>query len=188
MADSVLWLHLWGAKLEQAEIITRSYQMGPSHGDWCVDGQDVTVGVDGSFLVTGVVIENGEFIAEDASWLQLVHKDRYINLAKLNPVLRSIKWCCNGRQVWFPQTDSASVHHWISDTLSKKMRVYTKAASEMLIRHQLTILGELTSEHEMVIYGTLVKCHKNQAKQWWLDEIQKRTESTELACAATSND
>ena len=45
-------------------------------------------------------------------------------------------------QLW---TDSACMHSWISDTLSGKTRVYTKAALEMLIRHWLTTFGELTS-------------------------------------------
>ena len=70
----------------------------------------------------------------------------------------------------------------------------TKAASEMLIKHQLNTLQELVSEYGLVINITLVKSHENRAGQFtrvpqqWLDGFQKKKESIELACAATSNE
>ena len=70
-----------------SEIITKATQTDPSHSDWCVDGQDVTVWVDASLLVTGVVIENGRSIAEDTSWLRPVHEDRHINMTEIDAVL-----------------------------------------------------------------------------------------------------
>ena len=65
-----------------AKIIARASQTNPSHGDWCVNGHDVTMWVNASSLATYVVIENGGSLAEDASWLQLVHKYRHINLVQ----------------------------------------------------------------------------------------------------------
>ena len=51
------------------EIVMRSSQTDPARGDWCVNGQEVTVWVDASSLATGVAIEyDGAFI-ENASWL-----------------------------------------------------------------------------------------------------------------------
>ncbi len=64
------------------EIMMRSSQTDPAHGDWCADGQEVTVWVDASSLATGVAIEY------DASWLRPVHADKHINLAELVAVLR----------------------------------------------------------------------------------------------------
>ena len=51
------------------EIVMRSSQTDPAHGDWCADGQEVTVCVDASSLATGVAIEYAGAIIEDASWL-----------------------------------------------------------------------------------------------------------------------
>ena len=51
------------------EIVLRSLQTDPAHGDWCVNGQEVTVWVDASSLVTGVAIEYDGAIIEDARWL-----------------------------------------------------------------------------------------------------------------------
>ena len=127
-----------------AEIITRASQMDPSHGDWCMARQDVTMWVDASFLASGVVIENSRSIAEDASWLRLMHKNRHIYLAELNAILRGINLELQWKaRVIHLQKDSACVHSWISDTLTKKMQVHTKAASEMLIRYWLATLQEL---------------------------------------------
>ena len=70
------------------EIILRSSQTDPAHGDWCVNGQEVTVWVDASSLATSVAIEYDGAIIEDASWLRPVHADKHINLAELDAVLR----------------------------------------------------------------------------------------------------
>lgn len=61
------------------------------------------------------------------------------------------------------KTDSAYIHHWISDMLSRKMKVCTKAMSEMLIRRQLGTLNELAMEYELIIDVGLIRSHENQA-------------------------
>ena len=65
-------------------------QTDPLHDDWCVDGQDVSLWADASLLATSVVIESGEAMAEDVSWLQPMTEDKHINLAKLDAVLQGI--------------------------------------------------------------------------------------------------
>lgn len=55
----------------EPDLGRRFHQSGTnrsSDGDRCVDRQDVTVWVDVSSLATGVVIESGGAVAEDASW------------------------------------------------------------------------------------------------------------------------
>ena len=117
------------------EIILRSSQTDPAHNDWCMNSQEVTVWVDESSLVTSVAIEYDGAIIEDASWLRPVHPDKHINLAELDAVLRHVNLALYWRASVIPlRTDLACVHRWISDTLSRKARVRTKAASEMLIR------------------------------------------------------
>ena len=41
----------------QLDVFVRVVQTDSAHGDWCIDGQDVTVWVDMSLLATGVVIK-----------------------------------------------------------------------------------------------------------------------------------
>ena len=48
--------------------------------------------VDMSLLATDVVIESGGAVAKDPSWLQPMNKDKHINLAELNAVLRGINF------------------------------------------------------------------------------------------------
>ena len=54
--------------------------------------------MDANSLATNV-FENDGSIAEDASWLQLIHKDWHINLVEINAILRGVNLVCNGRQV-----------------------------------------------------------------------------------------
>ena len=134
------------------KIVMRSSQTDPARGDWCVDGQEVTVWVDASSLATGVAIEYDGAIIEDASWLRPVHADKHINLAELDAVLRGINLALHWKaSAIHLRTDSACVHRWISDTLSGKARVRTKVALEMLIRRQLSTLQELAAEYRLTI-------------------------------------
>ena len=52
-----------------SDIVVRLAQKDPMQGDWCVDGNEVTVWIDVSSLATGVVVESGESLIEDACWL-----------------------------------------------------------------------------------------------------------------------
>ena len=173
------------------EIVMRSSQTDPTRGDWCVNGQEVTVWVDASALATGVAIEYDGAIIEDESWLQPVHADKHINLAELDTVLRGINLVLHWKaSVIHLRTDSAYVPQWISDTLSGKARVRTKAASEMLIRQ----LQELAAEYRLTIDVALVKSHVNRTDpltrvpQRLLDTFQKEAEPTELVCTASMSE
>ena len=76
--------------------------------------------VDASSLATSVAIEYDRAIIEDASWLQPVRADKYINLAELDAVLRGINLALHWRAGMIHlRTDSACVHEWISDTVWK---------------------------------------------------------------------
>ena len=117
------------------EIVLRSSQTDPAHSDWCANGQEVTVWVDASSLATGVAIECDGAIIENASWLRPVHTDKHINLAELDAMLRGINLALHWRASMIHlQTDSACMHQWISDTLSRKARVRIKVVAEMLIK------------------------------------------------------
>ena len=174
------------------EIVMRSSQTDPARGEWCTNGQEVTVWVNASSLATGVAIEYDGAIIEDTSWLRPVHADKHINLAELDAVLRGINLALHWKaSVIHLQIDSACVHQWISDTLFGKARVRTKAESEMLIRQRLSMLQELAAEYRLTIDMALVKSQVNRADpltkvpQWWLDALRKEAEPIEPVCAAS---
>lgn len=47
------------------------------------------------------------------------------------------------------KTDSLTVCRWVSDALSGRCRLRTKANSEMLIRRQIGIIKELMAEYDL---------------------------------------
>ena len=63
------------------------------------------------------------------------------------------------------KTDSACVHRWVSDALSGKARIHTKAASEMLIRQRLSTIKELVVDYELTVDMELVRSQANRADQ-----------------------
>ena len=85
----------------------------------------------------------------------------HINLAELDAVL-ALQW---GVKVLHVRTDSLCVYHWVSDTLSGKARVRTKAASEMLIRRRLSTIKKLAAEYDLCMDVTLVTSNCNLADE-----------------------
>ena len=132
----------------------------PAHGDWCVDRRELNVWVDDSSLAIGVALERHETVLEDACWLRPENDAQHINLAELDAVLKGInlalQWQCKLLRV---KTDSVCVHHWVSDTLTRRTWVHTKAATEMLIRRQLNTLKKLMKEYELTVDVVLSKLH-----------------------------
>lgn len=148
------------------DIFARVAQTNPVHGDWRVDGQDVTIWVDMSSLAIGVVSESGGSVTEDASWLGPMSDDKHIDLAELDAVLQSINLALQWKaKVVHLKTDSTCMHFWVSDT-SGKSRVRTKTATEMLVKRWLGTLQHLASKYELKIDVALDKSHDNQANQF----------------------
>ena len=55
--------------IQMLSYIVARLAQDPAQVDWCVDGCEVTVWIDASSLATGVVVESGESLIEDACWL-----------------------------------------------------------------------------------------------------------------------
>ena len=92
------------------------------------------------------------------------------------------KWCLAHQPSWVgcrserrqPSTtvagkevasNSLCVYHWVSDMLTGKASIRTKAASEMLIRRRLHTLKSLVSEYDLTVGVTLVASYCNLANQ-----------------------
>ena len=157
----------------------------PERGKWDVDGEKATVWVDASSLALGVVLEVGGHVVEDGTWLR--HDDAsHINMAELDAAVKGINLAImwNMKKLHL-HTDSLTVYHWISDTLTGKARVKTKASSEMLIRRRLSTLKSLIEEYQLELKVTLVTSGCNLADvltrvpQKWLRIVNGREPSQE---------
>jgi len=86
-------------------------------------------------------------------------------------------------------TDSLTVYHWVSDTLTGRARVKTKASSEMLIRRRLGTLKSLIEVNKLELKVTLVTSECNLADalthvpQKWLKLVNESQE----VCGATAD-
>ena len=185
--------------LEQITVVAdRLRREDPAHGQWLVTGDACVVWVDASSIATGVVIEaaDGE-VLEDACWLR---KDTvaHINMAELDAAIRgvnlAIAW---GMQNIDLRTDSAAVHKWLSDALSGRARLHTKAHGEMLIRRRVELLRQLVSEMQLSMSVRLFPSAENHAdrltrvpKEWIRrgtttdDEGPEEPESGARVCGA----
>ncbi len=82
-------------------------------------------------------LEHDRAVVEDASWLRKERDTQHINLAELDVVLKGINMALMWEAtILHIHTDSACVYKWVTDTLTGKARVRTRAASEMHSRAQ----------------------------------------------------
>ncbi len=90
-------------------------------------------------------------------------------------------------------TDSACVHWWVSNTLTGKAHVNTKAAGTMLVRWQLGTRRTLVVEYMLTVDITLVKSFQNCADsltripQRWLDIYKNRGEPVLESCGVVKH-
>ena len=116
----------------------------------------------------------------------------HINLSGLDAVLKGINLALLlGVKILHVRTNSLCVYHWVSDTLSGKARVGTKAASEMLLRRRLSTIKKLAAEYELCIDVTLVTLNCNLADgltrvpQKWYESMKKGDELAQPVCATS---
>ena len=146
------------------EVIVRVRQKDPVRGKWCVDGPELDFSVDASSLATGVSLEHDGAVVEDASLLRKERDMQHINLAELDAVLKGINMALMWEAtILHIHTDFACMHKWVTDTLTGKARVRTRAASEMLIRRWLDALASLVKEYGLSMDVALVRSDHNRA-------------------------
>ena len=61
------------------------------------------------------------------------------------------------------ETDSATVHRWVEDTLTGRTRLRTKAQGEMLIRRRVDLIRQLGDQMGIQISVELVPSSQNRA-------------------------
>ena len=177
------------------EVVTRVRQKDPVRGKWSVDGPELDVWVDASSLATGVSLEHDGAVVEDASWLRKGRDTQHINLAELDAVLKGINMALmREATILHIHTDSACVHKWVTDTLTGKARVRTRAASEMQIRRRLDALASQVQEYGLSVDVALVRSEHNRADsltrvpQRWFDLFKKAAEPPYCASAVSPSE
>ncbi|XP_043223552.1 uncharacterized protein LOC122382380 [Amphibalanus amphitrite] len=159
-----------------AQVVQRLQEADPAQGPWRLTGDRLVVWTDASSIANGVVLEDpGRGTVEDACWLRAESKaDMHINMAELDAALSGINMAVAwGVKVIDLRTDSATVHRWISDALSGRARLRTKAHGELLIRRRIEIIRQLVDELQLSVTIGLVRSADNPAdgltrvpKQW----------------------
>ena len=189
----------WDDKIDDAPLNTmmkegliRVRKEDPPQGRWCVNGQALSVWVDASSLATGVSLVYDGAVVEDAYWLQPAKDSQHINLAELDAIIKGVNLPIRWKMTTLHLiTDSACVHKWISDTLTGKARIQTKAASGMLIRRWLDTIIKLVKEYPLSMNVSLVKSSQNKpdrltrVPQKWLDAIKRNTGPVQPACTVS---
>ncbi|KRZ11563.1 hypothetical protein T4B_14 [Trichinella pseudospiralis] len=143
-----------------------------------------------SSLAIGVASKVVGSIVEDAAWLRR-DDAQHINMTELDAVIK----CLNLAFSWQMRrirlmTDSATVHPWVTDGLSGKARLKTKASGEMLIRRRVGIILSLVEEFGLELEVDLVKSACNKADE--LTRMPRRwlkppAAEPALVCAATAD-
>ena len=146
------------------ELVARVRADDPARGQWDVGEGVATVWTDASSLALGVAIEVGGEVVEDASWLRPRDDVSHINLAELDAALKgvnlAIQWGVSEMRL---VVDSRTVYHWVSDLLSGRARLRSKATSEMLIRRRLGTLKALVDEYGLNVSVFSVSSASNKA-------------------------
>ena len=144
-----------------------------------------------STLATGVVQERHGNILEDACWIRPTNDTPHINLAELDATVKGLNLALQWQaRIVHLHTDSVCVYHCLTDALTGRARVRTKAASKILVRRRLTILQQLIREYGLHIDVTFVASEQNLADELtrmprkWLELIRHRSDSSPLMCAA----
>lgn len=171
------------------ETVSEMRKNDPVRGRWDVKGDAAKVWVDASSLALGVVIEVNGQVIEDGSWLR---KDDsgHINMAELDSVVKGLNlvlaWKIKSIELL---TDSSTVHRWLSDGLTGKSRLKTKAASEMLIRRRIGVVMSLVEEYKLDLRVTLISSGNNKADaltrvpRRWLSRFQTGPTLSPPLCA-----
>ncbi|XP_065667190.1 uncharacterized protein LOC136087678 [Hydra vulgaris] len=160
------------------EVFAEVERCEPACGDWAVCGDEGKVWVDASSLAMGALIQVGETTVEDATWLRKVTSDIHINMAELDAVIRgmnmALMWKLKKVTVF---TDSVTVLHWVSDALTGKSRLRSKATGEMLIQRRLSVLQQLIEEYNVSVEVKVIPSKDNLAdaltrvRSRWLNKL-----------------
>lgn len=152
----MVWLHQVLQRVRDADPVRGRWAVPPvNHGRvWC----------DASGLATGVAVEIGNTIVEDAAWLRKPQDAAHINVAELDAVVQGLNMAIRWRlQTVRIATDSVTVCGWLKSVLAGTHRVRTHGLAEMLIKRRLSMISELIAAYELEVTYEFVPSAQNKA-------------------------
>ena len=118
---------------------------------------------DASSIETGVLLEIGRVVAENAAWLRKKDDASHINVAELDAVRKGVnlalKWELRNVHL---ETNSATVVLWVKSIVTNKRRMKTKGAAGMLVKLRLGMLGDLIQQFALKLQLSFVPSEKNK--------------------------
>ena len=171
------------------DTVRRVEQNDPAKGRWDVVGEEATVLVDASSLALGIVIEVDGHVVEDASWLRSEDSSSHTNMAELYAVIKGV----NAALAWKSKTLTRAnrFSHGLPldiERPQRKVRLKTKASSEMLIRRRVDTIKALGDEYGLALDIELVRSECNRAdvltrvSQKWLGKSNECDKPTVAVC------
>ena len=171
------------------DLLEKLKNSDPVGGFWNVECcKHGTVWCDASSLATAAVLEIGDKLVEDASWLRKKNDANHINVAELESVLKGVNMAANwGISNLKIMTDSATVYSWLRSTFDDTERVKMHGMSEILVKRRLCLLKEIRDEVFENVYVELIPSQKNKADA--LTRVEKKWMRRHQTClvARTQN-
>ena len=164
------------------EVLERATHDDPVWGNWSVSGEELNAWVDASSLATSAVLEKHGDILEDVCWICPTNNGQHINLAELYAMVKGFNLVLQARTVHL-HTDSVCVYCWLTDTMTGRAQVRTKAASKTLVQRWLTILQPPSQCYFHCIRAELGRWAKLSAKEMvGVDKAQVRFLTPDVRC------
>jgi len=124
------------------EVMDRISNSDPVRGRWNVDmSRKCTIWCDASSIAIGCVLQIGDHVIEDGSWLRQENDCAHISIAELEAIMKGInlalKW--NVKKLLIV-TDSVVVHGWLASLKTRKNRIKVIEMSEILVSRRLVMI------------------------------------------------
>ena len=147
------------------EVMDRISNSDPVRGRWNVDmSRKCTIWCDASSIAIGCVLQIGDHVIEDGSWLRQENDCAHISIAELEAIMKGInlalKW--NVKKLLIV-TDSVVVHGWLASLKTRKSRIKVTGMSEILVRRRLAMIDSILNESEIDWECDWVRSELNKA-------------------------
>ena len=137
----------------------------PVTGRWDVpDCRQGRVWCDASSIATGISVEIGGEVVEDASWLRKEDDAAHINLAELEAANEAIKaavaWGLNDFDL---MTDSSTVFRWMTNAMRGDGPIRSHGMSELLVKRRISTIKKTIEEEQLQVKFKLIGSAENKA-------------------------
>ncbi|XP_065182549.1 uncharacterized protein LOC135813378 [Sycon ciliatum] len=190
----------WDAKVPP-EVVSLCQELSgrvegedPVHGAWSAPpAAQWSVWCDASNIATGIVVQCGADVIEDACWLRPKDDRTHINVAELDSVMSGLQRAtAYGLTSVRLLTDSKTVHGWLYNLLHDIRRVKTSGLYDVLVQRRLQAIDELVRLTGLSVVVEWVPSERNLADRLtrvptpWLKLCRAKSEMCAVAGDTTN--